>query len=108
VATYDQNKVQALLQDVSIIRHRAKINAAINNAQCFIDIQNEFSSFSAYMWQFVNNKSIVNSWNTDGNSPATSPESDAWCKNLKQRGFKFVGPTICIHICRHMVITIAI
>jgi DNA-3-methyladenine glycosylase I len=95
VATYDQNKVEALLQDVSIIRHRAKINATINNAQYFIDIQKEFGSFSAYMWQFVNNKTIVNSWNTSDNSPATSPESDAWCKDLKQRGFKFVGPTIC-------------
>jgi DNA-3-methyladenine glycosylase I len=95
VATYDQNKVEALLQDVSIIRHRAKINAAINNAQCFIDIQKEFGSFSAYMWQFVNNKTIVNSWHTGDNSPATSPESDAWCKDLKQRGFMFVGPTIC-------------
>ena len=95
VATYDQNKVEALLQDISIIRHRSKINAAINNAQCFIDIQKEFGSFSNYMWQFVNNKTIVNSWNTGDNSPATSPEADAWCKDLKQRGFKFVGPTIC-------------
>jgi DNA-3-methyladenine glycosylase I len=95
VATYDQNKVEALLQDISIIRHRSKINAAINNAQCFIDIQKEFGSFSNYMWQFVNNKTIVNSWNNCDKSPATSPESDAWCKDLKQRGFKFVGPTIC-------------
>jgi DNA-3-methyladenine glycosylase I len=95
VATYDQKKVEALLQDSGIIRHRAKVNAAVNNAQCFIDIKKEFGSFSTYMWQVVNNKTIVNSWDNIADYPATSPESDAWCKDLKKRGFKFVGSTIC-------------
>lgn len=95
VASYDQNKVEELLQNTGIIRHRAKINAAINNAQCFIDIKKEFGSFSVYMWQFVNNKTIVNSWKDSNDCPATSKESDAWCKDLKKRGFKFVGSTIC-------------
>ena len=95
VAKYNQDKVEALLQDTGIIRHRAKIKAAINNAQCFIDIQKEFGSFSRYMWEFVNNKTIVNSWSNSGECPATTNESDAWCKDLKKRGFKFVGSTIC-------------
>jgi len=79
----------------SIIRNRLKINAAVNNAQCFIDIQKEFGSFSVYMWQFVNNKTIVNSWKNSEDAPTTSVESDTWCKDLKKRGFKFVGSTIC-------------
>jgi DNA-3-methyladenine glycosylase I len=95
VAKYDQNKVEELLQNTGIIRHRAKINAAINNAQCFIDIKKEFGSFSKYMWQFVNNKTIVNAWKDSNDCPSTSKESDAWCKDLKKRGFKFVGSTIC-------------
>lgn len=95
VAKYNQDKVEALLQDTGIIRHRAKIKAAINNAQCFIDIQKEFGSFSIYMWQFVNNKTIVNLWESSNHCPTKSNESDAWCKDLKKRGFKFVGPTIC-------------
>jgi DNA-3-methyladenine glycosylase I len=95
VATYDQAKVEELLQNTNIIRHRAKINAVINNAQCFIDITKEFGSFSIYMWEFVNNKTIVNTWLSPDDSPTSSKESDAWCKDLKKRGFKFVGPTIC-------------
>jgi DNA-3-methyladenine glycosylase I len=95
VAQYNQEKVAELMLNSNIIRNRAKINAAINNAQCFIEIQQEFGSFSKYMWQFVNNKTIVNTWKSSNNAPATSAESDAWCKDLKQRGFKFVGSTIC-------------
>jgi len=95
VAKYNQDKVEELMLNSNIIRNRLKINAAVNNAQCFIEIQKEFGSFSIYMWQFVNNKTIVNSWDNLADYPATSAESDAWCKDLKKRGFKFVGSTIC-------------
>ncbi|NQZ88026.1 MAG: DNA-3-methyladenine glycosylase I [Saccharospirillaceae bacterium] len=95
IAKYSQEKVEELMLNSNIIRNRLKINAAVNNAQCFIEIQKEFGSFSTYMWQFVNNKTIVNSWDNLTDSPATSTESDAWCKDLKKRGFKFVGSTIC-------------
>jgi DNA-3-methyladenine glycosylase I len=95
VAKYDQVKIEELMLNSGIIRNRLKINAAVNNAQCFIEIQKEFGSFSQYMWRFVNNKTIVNSWINLEDAPATSKESDAWCKDLKKRGFKFVGSTIC-------------
>jgi DNA-3-methyladenine glycosylase I len=95
VAKYDQDKVEELMLNSAIIRNRLKINAAVNNAQCFIEIQKEFGSFSIYMWQFVNNKTIVNSWKGSKDNLATTRESDAWCKDLKKRGFKFVGSTIC-------------
>jgi len=95
VANFDQGNVEELMLNAAIIRNRAKINAAINNAQRFIEIQNEFGTFSQYMWAFVNHKTIVNKFSTLADYPATSPESDAWSKDLKQRGFKFVGSTIC-------------
>lgn len=79
----------------AIIRNRAKIKAAVNNANCFLDIQNEFGSFSNYQWAFVNNKTIVHKINVGSESPSTSKESDAFAKDLKKRGFKFVGSTIC-------------
>ena len=95
VAKFDENKVEELMQNSAIIRNRAKINAAINNAKMFINIQQEFGSFSEYMWGFVDNKPIVNQFKDKEDYPATSPESDAWSKDLKKRGFKFVGSTIC-------------
>ena len=95
VATYDQDKVEALMLDAGIIRNRGKINATVNNAKLFIEIQKEFGSFSKYMWGFVNNKTIVNHYTQLSDYPSTSPESDAWSKDLKKRGFKFVGSTIC-------------
>jgi len=95
VAKYDQAKIEELMLNSGIIRNRLKINAAVNNAQRFIEIKKEFGSFSSYMWQFVNNKTIVNAWKNLEEAPATSKESDAWCKDLKKRGFKFVGSTIC-------------
>jgi DNA-3-methyladenine glycosylase I len=95
VAKHSQDKVEELMLNSAIIRNRAKINAAITNAQCFIKIQQEFGSFSQYMWGFVNNKTIVHSFNEIADYPATSAESDAWSKDLKERGFKFVGSTIC-------------
>ena len=95
VSQFDQDKVETLMLDSGIIRNRGKINAAINNAKLFIAIQDEFGSFSNYMWSFVNNKTIVNNFAELSDYPATSPESDAWSKDLKKRGFKFVGSTIC-------------
>jgi len=95
VAAYDQNKVEELVLNPTIIRHRGKINAAINNAKLFIEVQKEFGSFSNYMWGFVNNKTIVKEYKALSDYPATSAESDAWSKDLKKRGFKFVGSTIC-------------
>ena len=95
VAKYDQNKVEELVRNTDIIRHRGKITAVINNAQRFIDIKKEFVSFSVYLWQFVNNKTIINSWSDPSGCPTSTNESDALCKDLRKRGFKFVGPTIC-------------
>ena len=95
VAQFTEQKVDELLLNSAIIRHRGKIQAAINNAQHFIEIQQEFGSFSDYMWGFVDHNTIVNNWAKPEDYPATSKESDAWCKDLKKRGFKFVGSTIC-------------
>ena len=95
VSQYNQNKVDELMLNPEIIRHRGKINAAIVNAQLFIKIQQEFGSFSHYLWGFVNHKTIVNEYIALDDYPATSPESDAFSKDLKKRGFKFVGSTIC-------------
>jgi DNA-3-methyladenine glycosylase I len=95
VAKYNQDNVEVLMLNSAIIRHRGKINAVINNAKLFIEIQQAFGSFSAYMWGFVNNKSIVNKYIQLSDYPATSIESEAWSKDLKKRGFKFVGSTIC-------------
>lgn len=94
VATFTDVHVERLLEDKNIIRNRLKIKAAINNAQKFLDIQQEFGSFDHYIWSFVNNTPIVNSWQNHKDIPATSAESDALSKDLKKRGFKFVGSTI--------------
>lgn len=90
---YDAKKEKELLQNESIVRNRLKIAATINNAKRFIEIQKEFGSFSNYIWEFVGNKPKKNSWKTMKQIPATSKESDALSKDLKKRGFKFVGST---------------
>ena len=95
VALFDDAKFEELLQNKDIIRNKLKIKAAINNAQRFIEVQNEFGSFSKYMWGFVDHRTIVNEIRKIGDYQATSPESDAFCKDLKKRGFKFIGSTIC-------------
>ena len=95
VALYGDAKIEILMQNSEIIRNRAKITAAINNAKHFIAIQKEFGTFSDYMWGFVNHQTIVSNFHELGDYPATTPESDAWSKDLKQRGFKFIGSTIC-------------
>ena len=95
VAQFDEDKIQQLLLDASIIRNQQKIRATINNAKRFLEIQNEFGSFDKYIWQFTDFKTKVNKWNSTDQIPATSSESDAMSKDLKKRGFKFVGSTIC-------------
>ena len=94
VAAYDEQKIAELLNDPSIIRNRLKIRSAVQNAQQFLQIQKEFGSFNTYIWQFVNGKPIQNRWKTIKEIPAETKESQAISKDLKKRGFTFVGPTI--------------
>lgn len=95
VADYSAEKIEALLQNPGIIRNRLKVNAAVNNARRFLEVQQEFGSFDDYIWSFVDGRTIVNSWQQLSDMPASTPESQAMSKNLKKRGFKFVGETIC-------------
>jgi DNA-3-methyladenine glycosylase I len=94
VARYGKKQIEALLSNPGIIRNRLKINAAVINAGKFLQVQAEFGSFDKYIWRFVDGKPIVNRLKSLKNYPATSRESDALSKDLKQRGFKFVGSTI--------------
>ena len=94
VARFTPKKIETLLLDPGIIRNRLKVNAAVTNAGAFLKIQEEFGSFDAYAWRFVDGTPIVNTFQTLDQVPATTRESDAFSKDLKQRGFKFVGPTI--------------
>lgn len=95
VAKFDNRKVELLLQDAGIIRHRGKIEAAIGNAKAFLQIQKEFGSFDAYLWQWVNGKPKQNAWKKENDIPAKTELSDALSTDLKKRGFRFFGTTIC-------------
>jgi DNA-3-methyladenine glycosylase I len=95
VASYDEAKVQQLLANPGIVRNRLKIKAAIQNARSFLEVQEQFGSFDTYIWQFVDGKPIQNSWKSLQEIPATTKESDVMSKELKKRGFTFVGSTIC-------------
>ena len=95
VAKYDQKKFDELLQNPGIIRNKLKVAGATKNALAFLEVQKEFGSFDAYIWGFVGGKPIVNKWKKMIQIPATTPESDAMGKDLKKRGFTFVGSTIC-------------
>jgi len=94
VARFTEKRVEKLLTDPSIVRNRLKVNSAVTNAQAFLKVQKEFGSFCDYIWGFVGGKPIQTDTKKDGHVPATSPESDALSKDLKKRGFKFVGSTI--------------
>lgn len=94
VARYTDKRVQKLLLDPGIIRNRQKIEAAVRNARAFLAVQEEFASFDAYAWRFVGGQPKVNRWKVMKQIPATSTESDAFSKDLKQRGFSFVGSTV--------------
>jgi DNA-3-methyladenine glycosylase I len=95
VAAYGDEKVAVLLADPGIIRNRLKIASAIRNAKAYLQVQAEFGSFDAYLWRFVDGKPVVNAWQSMRELPASTPLSDALSKDLKRRGFNFVGSTIC-------------
>jgi DNA-3-methyladenine glycosylase I len=95
MASYDDAKLAALLGNPGIVRNRLKVNAAVQNAKAFLQAQEEFGSFDAYIWQFVGGKPIQNAWESLKKVPARTAQSDAMSKDLSKRGFKFVGSTIC-------------
>lgn len=95
VARYGPGKVKKLLANPGIIRNRLKIESAIQNAKAFLEVQEEFGSFDSYIWRFVGGRTRRNAWKSIADIPATSSESDVMSKDLKKRGFKFVGSTIC-------------
>lgn len=95
ICEYDETKVSELLNDEGIIRNKLKIRSVITNAIAFLDIQREYGDFNTYIWQFVGGRPIENHWSTEAEVPAWTKESEAMSKDLKKRGFKFVGPTIC-------------
>jgi len=95
ITRYDDTKKAELLNNSGIIRNRLKIEATIINAQQFLAVQQEFGSFDAYLWQFVDGQPVVNHWTRIDQIPTSTPQSDAMSKALKKRGFKFVGTTIC-------------
>ena len=95
LARYDARKVKHLLADPGIVRNRLKVAAAIQNAKAFLEVQKEFGTFDTYLWQFVGGRSKTNAWRLMKQVPSRTPESDAMSKDLRQRGFKFVGSTIC-------------
>ena len=95
VARYSQKKVNLLMLDAGIIRNKLKIEAAISNAQAFLKVQEDFGSFDTYIWQFVDGKPKQNLWTKHQQVPAKTAESEAMSKDLKKRGFRFVGSTIC-------------
>lgn len=94
IARYDARKVERLMNDAGIIRNRMKIEATINNARAFLRVQKEFGSFTDYSWAFVDGRPVVNRWRRMKQLPATTPVSDAFSRDLKQRGFKFLGSTV--------------
>jgi DNA-3-methyladenine glycosylase I len=95
VAAYDGRKVRSLLANPGIIRNRQKIEAAVANARAFLEVQDEFGSFDAYVWRFVKGKPKRNAWRRLAQLPAVTPEAESLSRDLRSRGFKFVGPTIC-------------
>lgn len=94
IAFYDEGKIQELLQDTGIVRNKLKVRAAVSNAKAFMEVQKEFGSFDKYIWSFVDGNPIQNHWASTKELPATTEISDILSKDLKKRGFKFVGSTI--------------
>ncbi len=95
IARYNQRKLDALMRNEGIVRNRLKIASVVKNAKAFLEVQKEFGSFDRYLWQFVGGKPRVNARKRLGDVPASTPESDAMSKDLKKRGFSFVGSAIC-------------
>ena len=95
VARFDRRKVGRLLRDPAIVRNRLKVESAVNNARCILDMQEEPGGLAGYLWEFVDGAPIVGKWRTISEIPAETAESKAMSKDLKRRGFRFVGPTVC-------------
>ncbi|PIE35539.1 DNA-3-methyladenine glycosylase I [candidate division KSB3 bacterium] len=95
IAEYDEKKIETLLSNSGIVRNRRKIEASVRNARAFLEIQRAFGTFDTYLWQFVDGTPKINAWHTLEELPSKTAESEALSKDLIQRGFKFVGPTIC-------------
>jgi DNA-3-methyladenine glycosylase I len=95
VAAFDEEKQAGLLTEPGIVRNRLKISSAISNARAFLKVQEQFGSFDSYLWRFVDGKPVQNSWSSLSEVPASTPVSDSLSRNLKRRGFRFVGGTIC-------------
>ena len=95
MSRYDSRKVRSLLANPGIVRNRLKINSAIQNAKSFLEVQGEFGTFDRYIWQFVGGQPRINKWRSLTEVPARTPQSDAMSKDLRKRGFNFVGSTIC-------------
>ena len=95
IKNYNEDKLNSLYDNKDIIRNKLKIKSVVNNAKCFIEVQKEFGSFSKSIWQFVNNKQVINNFKKLSDVPVLTQESINMSKDLKRRGFKFVGPTIC-------------
>jgi len=95
VARYNQRKIESLLKNTGLVRNRLKIASTVSNAKAFLAVQDEFGSFDAYLWKFVGGQTIQNARQSLKEVPASTPESDAMSKDLKRRGFRFVGSTIC-------------
>ncbi len=95
VAQFDADKIESMLQDAGIVRHRGKLKASVKNARIFLELQKEHGSFAKYIWQFVNHNPVQNSWKDMGEVPGSTPESITMSKALKKLGMNFVGPTIC-------------
>ncbi len=95
IARYSDTKKEKLLQDPAIVRNKLKVSAAVTNAKCFLAVQKEYGSFDSYIWSFVGGSPIQNRWKTVADVPVITPEAEAMSKDLKKRGFKFVGPTTC-------------
>ena len=95
IVNYNEDKIAELLQDSGIIRNKLKVRATVTNARCFLEIQKEYGTFDKYIWQFTGGKTIINQCNSLSDIQVSTKESDAMSKDLKKRGFKFVGTTIC-------------
>ena len=95
IARYSTKKIEKLLRNPGIVRNKLKVNAAVANAKAFLQVKDEFASFIDYIWQFVEGKPKLNTWKSLADVPTTTAESEAMSKDLKKRGFKFVGATIC-------------
>ncbi len=95
IARFSEKKIETLLQNPAIVRNRLKVNAAVNNARAYLAVQKEYGSFADYIWQFIGGKPIINRWKKIEDVPVTTAESDSMSQDLKKRGFKFVGSTIC-------------